>query len=203
MTLQVLVLSELFPRPPRPTSGVFVERQVSHLRPFCEQRILVPIRVFPHTGIWRQIKRPQQFKQAWQRWWQSLQQIPAQALVSEIPTFYPRYTSLPKPMMHGLLGFAAYPFVHATLKRLYQEQPFDLIHAHVASPCGVIALLARRWLKVPVVLSIHGADVYYVAQQNRLGQGRYAGYCHKWRLLLLIVAGHAATYWLWMRTQIR
>jgi glycosyltransferase involved in cell wall biosynthesis len=54
------------------------------------------------------------------------------------------------------------------LRTLHRQQPFDFIHAHYASPCGVIALLARRWMHVPVALSVHGADVTYTAKQHPL-----------------------------------
>jgi glycosyltransferase involved in cell wall biosynthesis len=88
--------------------------------------------------------------------------------VSGIEVYYPRYTSPPKQGFHGLWGFFAYPFVVKLLRDLHNKYHFDLIHAHYASPCGVIALLARRWMKVPVVLSIHGMDVTYTAKQNPL-----------------------------------
>jgi glycosyltransferase involved in cell wall biosynthesis len=58
--------------------------------------------------------------------------------------------------------------VRRLLRRLHAERPFDLIHAHYAVPSGVAALLARRWMGVPVVLSVHGLDVTYTARQHRL-----------------------------------
>jgi glycosyltransferase involved in cell wall biosynthesis len=86
-----------------------------------------------------------------------------------MPVFYPRYTSLPKQVFHGTWGFFAYPFVRGTLKELHSRYHFDLIHAHYAVPSGVIALLAQRWMKVPVVLSVHGSDVTYTVHQNFMG----------------------------------
>ncbi len=66
-------------------------------------------------------------------------------------------------------GFFAYGFLRPLLRRLHAARPFDLIHAHYASPAGVIALLAARWMQVPVLVTVHGADVTYTAKQNALG----------------------------------
>jgi glycosyltransferase involved in cell wall biosynthesis len=98
-----------------------------------------------------------------------LKSIPQKSEVNGIPVYYSRYTSPPKQIFHGTWGFFAYLFLRRRLKALHQQYNFDLIHAHYASPCGVIALLARRWMHVPVVLSIHGSDITYTVRQNPLG----------------------------------
>jgi glycosyltransferase involved in cell wall biosynthesis len=121
------------------------------------------VRVFPQINLW------QTGVKGWNNWQQGLRNIPTNNVVAGVEVFYPRYTSLPRPIFHALWGFCAYPFVVRLLRDCYQQQPFDLIHAHYANPAGIIALLARRWLKIPVVLTIHGADIHYTAQQNRLG----------------------------------
>jgi len=126
------------------------------------------VRVFPPLRIWIQVFSPGRFLSEWRKWHRDLRRIPSKGEVSGLKVFYPRYTSPPKQIAHGLWGFFAYPFLAGLLQRLHREYHFDLIHAHYASPCGVIALLARHWMKVPVVLSIHGADVTYTAKQNPL-----------------------------------
>jgi len=166
--LSVLVLSELFPNPSYPAFGIFVERQVFHLQSYCLNVVVAPVRVFPPLRIWRQCFSPRKFLLEWRKWEEALQRIPKRDIVNGIEVHYPRYTSPPKQGFHGLWGFFAYPFVFNLLRDLHGIYRFDLIHAHYASPCGVIALLARRWMKVPVVLSIHGADVTYTAKQNPL-----------------------------------
>ena len=166
--LNVLVISELFPNPPYPAFGIFVERQTSHLQTWCNNIVVAPVRVFPPLRIWKQVFSPVRFLSEWCKWRRDLQKIPSQGVVNGLIVFYPRYTSPPKQIAHGLWGFFAYPFLKGLLQRLHCEYHFDLIHAHYASPCGVIALLARRWMKVPVVLSLHGADVTYTAKQNPL-----------------------------------
>lgn len=166
--LPILVLSELFPNPPYPAFGIFVERQTFHLQSYCDSVVVAPVRVFPPLRIWKRLFSPRRFIHEWQKWQKALQQIPGQDIVNGIEVHYPRYTSPPKQGFHGLWGFFAYPFAVKVLRDLHNKHHFELIHAHCASPCGVVALLARRWMKVPVVLSVHGMDVAYTAKQNPL-----------------------------------
>ncbi len=164
--LHVLFLSELFPNPAWPAFGIFVERQAYHLLPYCDVTVMAPVRVFPHLRLWKHVFAFKRFRAEWRRWRADLARIPLQGEVNGIPVFYPRYTSPPRQGFHGLWGFFAYPFLRRWLIALHRQYHFDLVHAHYASPCGVIALLARRWMGVPIVLSIHGADVTYTAKQN-------------------------------------
>ena len=166
--LSVLVLSELFPNPSYPAFGIFVERQAFYLQSYCLNVVVAPVRVFPPLRIWKQCFSPRGFILEWRKWEEALQRIPRRDIVNGIQVHYPLYTSPPRQGFHGLWGFFAYPLVVKLLRDLHSTYRFNLIHAHYASPCGVIALLARRWMKVPVVLSIHGADVTYTAKQNFL-----------------------------------
>ncbi|MCD6520337.1 MAG: glycosyltransferase [Anaerolineae bacterium] len=51
--------------------------------------------------------------------------------------------------------------------RLHQQRPFAVFHGHWAVPGGVVAALAAEGLKVPMLLSLHGSDVY-VLEHNAL-----------------------------------
>jgi len=166
--LHVLFLSELFPNPAWPAFGIFVEHQAYHLSPHCDVTVVAPVRVFPHLRLWKHVFAPQRFWAEWRKWRADLAQIPSQGEVNGMPVFYPRYTSPPRQGFHGLWGFFAYPCLRGQLMALHRRYNFDLVHAHYASPCGVIALLARGWMRVPIVLSIHGADVTYTARQNSI-----------------------------------
>jgi teichuronic acid biosynthesis glycosyltransferase TuaC len=165
--LNVLLLSDLFPNPARPAYGVFVERQVFHQQPYCKQTVVAPVRVFPRSRLWTCWGKPAQCIARWREWWQNLQAIPERAQVKGVEVFYPRYTSPPRQITRALWGHFAYLFIARLLQNLHRIHSFDLIHAHNASPSGGIALLAQRWMKVPVVLTVHGSDVHYIARQNR------------------------------------
>jgi glycosyltransferase involved in cell wall biosynthesis len=166
--LRVLVISDLFPNPPNPALGVFVERQTTHLQSHCDNVVVSPIRIFPHLRLWKQISQPSRFRAQWQGWRTELAQIPDKWQINGVPVHYPRYTSPPKQGFRAMWGFFAYPVLRKKLHVLHKAYSFDLIHAHYASTSGIIALLARRWMQVPVVLSIHGLDLTYAVKQHPL-----------------------------------
>ena len=169
--LNVLVLSEYFPNPVKPAFGIFVERQTTHVQAYCNNVVVAPVRVFPHLRLWKQIN-PLSRKRVgagWQKWRDELALIPRQDSINGVPIYYPRYTSLPKQLFHATWGFFAYPFLMRQLRDLHKTYSFDLIHAHYAAPAGIIALLAQRWLNIPIVLSVHGTDVTYTAKQHAVG----------------------------------
>jgi teichuronic acid biosynthesis glycosyltransferase TuaC len=166
--LRVLYLAEYFPTPARPAFGIFIERQASHLLADCDITVVALTRIFPPLRIWRQLAKPRQLRAAWRRWRSETASTPPSAQIGGLTVHYPRYTSPPKQVFHGLWGYWAYAFVAPLLRRLHREQQFDLIHAHYAVPAGVVALLARRWMGVPVILSVHGTDVTYTVHQHRL-----------------------------------
>jgi len=54
---------------------------------------------------------------------------------------------------------------------LHQEKPIDVIHAHAPLPSGHAAMLVRRELGIPFLVSVHGLDAYSDVQvQGRPGQ---------------------------------
>jgi teichuronic acid biosynthesis glycosyltransferase TuaC len=164
--LRVLVLSDLFPQPVRPAFGIFVERQTSHTQQYCDHVVVSPFRIFPPLSLVRQFTRPAIFRRRWQQWQQTIRTTPFHSDAFDYPVYYPHYTSPPHQMIYAMWGLWAYPMLLGLLRQLHTRYQFDLIHCHYANPAGVIGLLARRWMQVPVVVSVHGADVTYTARQN-------------------------------------
>lgn len=166
----ILVISELYPNPVRPAYGIFIKKQTINLKDNCGNIVvLVPVRVFPHLSIWKSWKSPKKLIMEWKKWRQDLENIPLYHKEDGVEVFYVKYTSLPKQIFHSTWGYFAYPFLHRTLRRLQLDYSFDVIHAHYAVPSGTIALFAKKWLNLPVILSIHGSDITYTSRQNRLG----------------------------------
>jgi teichuronic acid biosynthesis glycosyltransferase TuaC len=80
------------------------------------------------------------------------------------PATWKKYFSLP-----GNPGLSsAGRFLHAALKshvrQIHAHQPFSLIHAHAALPCGQAAMLLARDLGIPFVVTVHGLDAYLTRQ---------------------------------------
>lgn len=46
------------------------------------------------------------------------------------------------------------------LMRLHHRRPFDVIHAHWILPQGFVAVLAGYLTRVPVVVTVHGGDIF-------------------------------------------
>lgn len=57
---------------------------------------------------------------------------------------------------------------------LASKEKFDLIHAHWVLPNGFPAALLARRLKLPLVISLHGSDMF-LARKSKL-MGRFAGF---------------------------
>lgn len=165
----ILLISDLFPTRAKPAFGIFVERQAYYLRGQCNITCVVPLRIFPPLSVFNAVRHPRHLLQNLGQWRNEIVQVPPTDRINDLPVYYPKYTSFPRQGFHATWGFFAYPFVYATLKKLHQQNSFKLIHAHYATPAGIIALLAKKWMKIPVVLSIHGSDVTYSAPQNALG----------------------------------
>src|SRR5262245_60600819 len=76
-----------------------------------------------------------------------------------IPVERPRYLPTPRETRFGL----------AHLTQALACRPGarpDVIHAHFAYPCGAAALLLKRRLGVPLVISVLGDDVYIYPNNN-------------------------------------
>src|SRR6201999_4607365 len=65
-------------------------------------------------------------------------------------------------------GAWAAPAAARALRRLRREFPFDLVHAHNAVPAGDAAHRARTG--VPLVVSVHGSDVFFAAPRFEAGR---------------------------------
>jgi glycosyltransferase involved in cell wall biosynthesis len=86
---------------------------------------------------------------------------PAAAVLDGIDVRYVRYVSPPRPLSYDSWGAWAAPALKRALAR---SEPFDLIHAHYAVPAG--DAVRRAAPGVPLVVSVHGHDVYGAVSGN-------------------------------------
>jgi teichuronic acid biosynthesis glycosyltransferase TuaC len=78
----------------------------------------------------------------------------------------PRYLTTPRETRLGL----AHLTQAFACRRV--ERP-DIIHAHFAYPCGAAALRLKRRFGVPLVISVHGDDVYIYPRHNPRMRGLF------------------------------
>jgi glycosyltransferase involved in cell wall biosynthesis len=62
-------------------------------------------------------------------------------------------------------GFALAAMGHVLA--LHRRERFDLLHAHWALPGGAIAALVAKWTRLPLLITLHGSDIY-VAEHSQM-----------------------------------
>ena len=148
--MKVAVIAEYYPRAGDPVLGVWAHRQAVAARDFgAEVRVLVLHRPLPPLAAVRSLEIAELARAVRQ---------PARAVIDGIEVSYVRYLSPPRPWSYGSWGLWAAPALAVALRRLRREFAFELMHAHYAVPAGdAVRRVAPR---IPLVVSVHGADVY-------------------------------------------
>lgn len=149
MTLNVLMLSTLFPDMSRPNFGVFVERQARELA----SREGVTVTVVAPLGI-----PPWPLSIA--KRYAVLKALPRKERWQDLTVYRPHFPIVPKFggrfNVHGMAR-AILPLV----RRLHEQQPFDVIDASFFFPDGPVAQRIARALGIPYSVKARGADIHY------------------------------------------
>ncbi|MFZ0636612.1 MAG: glycosyltransferase family 4 protein [Candidatus Acidiferrales bacterium] len=144
--MKILIFTSLFPNRAQPSLGGFVYQRVAHLaaRSGNQVEVIAPV---PYVPSWLRSSH-----------WGRAAQIPGEEQIGSLRVFHPRYPLLPKVSMpfHGRLMYLG------SLGRaleIYRRMKFDCIDAHYIYPDAYAAILLRRRLNVPVVVSARGTDI--------------------------------------------
>lgn len=154
--MKIAVVAEFYPRAEDPVLGVWAHRQAlaardagADVRVFVLHR-LVPAKADVRGGA-RRATRSLAAKVA----------QPRHAEVDGLAVTYVPFVSPPRGRTYGSWGAWAAPVLRRALER---AAPFDLVHAHNAVPAGDAVRRARR--SEPLVVSVHGGDVFYTAERS-------------------------------------
>ncbi len=139
--MRVLVLSRAFPNSALPGQGLWVERLVRGVLPFARPTVIAPIAWSP-PGL----PIPE---------WRRLRAVPGRVDRDGIPVFHPRIAGGLVHSTHAFDARLALPSVRLAARRLHEEEPFDLIHAHFIYSDGVVASELGRELGIPVITTEH------------------------------------------------
>lgn len=142
--VNIVVVSHLFPRPHHPSKGVFVRRQTEALAARGHDVTVVsPVPYVPSIAARVFGRRPSS-------------DIPETDAVGDVRVHYPRFFSLPRPETLPIVSYS----VRRTLRQ-YESRfgEADLINAHVAVPDAFAVAPIAEELDVPLVTTIHGADL--------------------------------------------
>ena len=107
---------------------------------------------------------------------------PLKTELDGIEVRYVPFVAPPRPRSYGSWGEWAAPSLALALRRLRRSFPFDLVHAHYASPAGDAVRRAR--VERPLVVSVHGGDVLSVAEESAAGRRAVEGALSCARLVL-------------------
>lgn len=163
--LRVCVVAEFYPRADDPVLGVWAHRQAVAARDAgAEVHVLVLHRPVPPRAT-----RPRDLVRVLRR----MRAQPRETTLDGVPVTYVRFHSPPRERSYGSWGrWAARPLRRA-LRRLHRRFPFDVVHAHNAVPAGDAvrrAFASGAPAGVPLIVSVHGGDVYYTARRSPEGE---------------------------------
>jgi len=152
---RILVLSWHYPTAAAPLRGLWVERMCNSASEEADVRVIVPTPWVPPFVPVESVAR--------------FRRIPPQERRAGIEIYYPRVAGSIEYHTHGFDARLAVPRVLAFARRLHQEWPFDVIHAHFIYPDGVVASKIGRELGVPVMTSEHALWQPWLVAQPKIG----------------------------------
>lgn len=154
--LRVLVLSHMYPSSTNEIYGIFVHQQVLEIKKQnCEAIVISPVpkAFFPFNL----------FKSRWRQY----EKLEKNNLIEGVKVYYPRYIIFPRLILYHYSGFLMYWGISKLIKKIRLDYEFDLIHAHVALPDGFAGLLLQEAYDKPLVVTIHGIDLYDTIHRSK------------------------------------
>jgi glycosyltransferase involved in cell wall biosynthesis len=150
--VRVAVVSEFYPRARDPVLGIWAHRQAVAARDAgAEVRVLVLHRPIPPRAEPGKLRALAE-----------LARQPRHAELDGLEIEYVPFVAPPRPRTYGSWGAWAAPTLRLALGRLRRRWPHDLVHAHNAIPAGA----AVGDTGLPLVVSVHGGDVYFTAPRH-------------------------------------
>lgn len=142
--MKLLLLSEMFPSIGSPTAGTFVAGQAAQLARRLDITVAIPVVQPLSPRHWRERSRLSDLS------------VPSDAGISPERVLYLRYPGLPW-RLDTFNVHLAYHAVRRAIRR-HGLKP-DIIHCHPGYPTGYTGYLVARWLRVPLVMTLHGFDM--------------------------------------------
>lgn len=133
-SLHVLTLTPFYPVLGDDAAGCFISEPLPWTEKLGVRNSVIAVRPFYHGRV---------------------QPIPTAA-----PAEWSYFLSLPGNFGLATAGAFLFAKILAQVRRLHQQNPIHIIHAHAPLPCGHAAMLLSRELKIPFVVSVHGLDAF-------------------------------------------
>jgi glycosyltransferase involved in cell wall biosynthesis len=162
--VKVVVVAEFYPSHRDPVLGIWAHRQALAARDAgVEMHVLVLHRLVPPRASLAAGPAAVGSSLA------SLVREPRRQVRDGLAVTYVPYLSPPRQRSYATWGSWAAPALALALALLRRRFGFELIHAHNAVPAGDAVCRAARLvaLHAPLVISVHGGDVFYTARLER------------------------------------
>ncbi len=138
---KVLVLSRSYPNIVMPNAGIYIQRLVEALAGLCDVRVVAPIPYCPPLG--RLIAQTR------------FRDVPRRSSVNSVEVMHPRFLTGPGYSFHSFEWRTFYWGIERTVALLQRAFRFDVIHAHMSYPDGVVAARLARRYRVPLIITEH------------------------------------------------
>jgi teichuronic acid biosynthesis glycosyltransferase TuaC len=173
--VRVAVVAEWYPSAADPVHGIWAHRQaVAAAASGAEVRVLALRRPVPPLAVARRAARLPPDVAPLRRWASGARRSLRETELDGIPVRPVAWIGPPRPISYGGWGYWMAPPLRRALDRLYEEWPFDVLHAHCLAPAGHAAVRWTRRRPAPVrpafVVSAHGPDMIHVAQRSSIGR---------------------------------
>ncbi|MEN3283422.1 MAG: teichuronic acid biosynthesis glycosyltransferase TuaC [Solirubrobacteraceae bacterium] len=153
------MVSEFYPRAHDPVLGIWAHRQALAARDAgADVRVIVLHRPVPPRAT-RLHDAPKALA--------TMLAQPRRTALDGVEVQYVPFLAPARQGSYGSWGAWAAPTLAVALRRLRRRFPFELVHAHNAVPAGDATL--RAGIRAPLVVSVHGGDVYFTAPRYEAG----------------------------------
>ncbi len=180
--MKVAVVAEFYPRAADPVLGIWAHRQAVAARDAgADVRVLVLHRPLPPLAALRGGAAGALRASA------RAAAQPLHATLDGIEVTYVPFLAPPRPRSYSDWGRWAAPSLAVALRALRREFDYDVIHAHNAVPAG--EAVRRAGGDTPLVVSVHGGDVFHTAPRSARGAEAVRAALHRAQLVIANSAG--------------
>lgn len=153
--MKILIISHMYPSTFNEVSGIFVHKQVKELKKQgCEIKVISPVPWTPFPINYLSKK------------WNKYSKIPQKVVKEGIEVYYPRCLVFPKALFYASSGKRIFNGIQETVKKIYKNFKFDIVHSHDAFPDGYAGMKISRKYKKPLIVTIHGQDFQQTIFKN-------------------------------------
>jgi len=153
--MKVLVISHMYPSTFSKVYGIFVHKQVKALvNKGVKVKVVSPIpwTPFPINCLSKK--------------WNRYSKISQKMIYEGIEIYYPRYLVFPKTLFFASSGERMFNGIQETVRKIYKNFKFDIVHSHDALPDGYAGLKISQKYKKPLIITIHGKDFQQTIFKN-------------------------------------